>query len=100
MNLDDQIAEEHLLSYPQPCFVNVGSGIDGTIRDLAELIRDVVCFKGEIEFDSAKPDGTHQKLLDISKLKALGWTPRIPLSQGIQDVYSWYLNLTSLCPPS
>lgn len=70
--------------------VNVGWGKDITIRELAELVRDVVGFTGAIEFDPSKPDGTPRKLLDTSQLAALGWSPRISLSQGIEQTYRWF----------
>lgn len=70
--------------------INIGAGSDITIRDLAELVAKIVGFPGEIAFDSAKPDGTPQKLLDVSRLRQMGWTPSISLEQGIRDVYQWY----------
>jgi GDP-L-fucose synthase len=69
---------------------NVGSGTDVTIRELAELIADIVGFKAELTFDPEKPDGTPRKLLDVSKLKALGWTAKIGLREGIEMVYEDY----------
>ena len=71
--------------------INVGTGEDVTIRELAELIREVVGYEGEIEFDTSMPDGTPRKLLDVSKLTGLGWKARIPLREGIQETYRWYL---------
>jgi GDP-L-fucose synthase len=76
--------------YDSPEIINVGVGDDITIRELAELICDVVGFGGELTFDSTKPDGTPRKLLDISRLKALGWSPRIGLREGIAQTYDWY----------
>jgi GDP-L-fucose synthase len=70
---------------------NIGSGADVTIRELAETVMDVVGFKGKIVFDSSKPDGTPRKLLDISKIKSLGWSPKIPLRDGIADAYDWFV---------
>ena len=92
MNLDDRIVDEHLLSYPAPCFVNVGTGTDITIRELAEFVRGAVGFKGKIKFDTSKPDGTLQKLLDVSRLAALGWRASISLTDGIGQTYQWYKN--------
>lgn len=66
---------------------NMGTGEDITIRELAELIKEIVGFKGELEFDASKPDGTPRKLLDISRIKNLGWAPRISLKNGISEVY-------------
>jgi GDP-L-fucose synthase len=77
-------------TYDSPEIVNVGCGEDVTIRELAELICDVVGFEGELTFDSTKPDGTPRKLLDVSRLKALGWSPRIGLREGITQTYEWY----------
>ena len=70
--------------------VNVGTGADLTIKELVALISDVVGYEGEIVWDSSKPDGTPRKLLDVSKLRALGWQPRIELNAGIASVYDWY----------
>ena len=75
-------------------FLNVGVGEDLTIRELAELVRDVVEYKGALEFDSSKPDGTPRKLLDVSRITALGWSARIPLRRGIEDTYRWFLEQT------
>jgi GDP-L-fucose synthase len=75
---------------PVPLF-NVGCGEDQTIRELAELIRDVVGFRGRLTFDTSKPDGTPRKLLDVSRLKKLGWQASIPLREGLAAVYREYL---------
>lgn len=80
-----------LEKYESPEVINVGVGEDVTIRELAELICEVVGFDGALTFDSTKPDGTPRKLLDVSKIKALGWSARIPLREGIAGVYRWYL---------
>lgn len=72
--------------------VNVGWGEDISIRELAELIGGVVGFTGDLHFDTTKPDGTPRKLLDVARLKALGWTPRITLRQGIVATYEWFLS--------
>ncbi|MFB5613262.1 MAG: GDP-L-fucose synthase family protein [Nitrosarchaeum sp.] len=71
---------------------NVGSGTDLTIRDLAEKIKNIVGYEGEIDWDSTKPDGTPRKLMDSSKLKSYGWNPNISLDEGIKDTYLWYLD--------
>lgn len=71
--------------------LNIGYGEDISIYDLAFLIREIVGFEGEIEFDASKPDGTMQKLLDSSKLRSLGWEPRISLKEGITQTYQHYL---------
>lgn len=77
-------------NYDSPEIVNVGFGEDVSIRELAELICDVVGFKGRLAFDSTKPDGTPRKLLDSAKLHGLGWQPRIALREGIRQTYDWY----------
>ena len=80
-----------LEKYDSPEIVNVGFGEDVTIRELAELICDVVGFDGELDFDATKPDGTPRKLLDISRITALGWPPAITLRDGIAGTYRWFL---------
>lgn len=82
----------HLLQhYSGESHVNVGCGEDVTILELAEMIRGAVGFCGRLEMDSSKPDGTPRKLLDITALRALGWSPSIPLRDGLATTYSWYL---------
>ena len=71
-------------------FVNIGVGKDITIGELAELIKEIIGFKGEIRRDLSKPDGTPQKLLDITKLSSLGWKAKISLKDGIEQTYEWY----------
>ena len=71
--------------------INIGTGNDLTIKDLALMIRDTVGFTGEIVWDSTKPDGTPKKLLDISRLRNLGWAPKTTLEEGIRKTYDWYL---------
>jgi GDP-L-fucose synthase len=77
--------------YDEDGIVNVGVGEDLSIRELAELLREVVGFPGELRFDASKPDGPPRKLLDVSRLRALGWSARIPLRRGIEQTYAWYL---------
>lgn len=79
-----------LENYDDPGLVNIGCGEDVSIRELAETVCDVLGFSGGLEFDTTKPDGTPRKLLDISKIKALGWTPKISLRDGIADAYGWF----------
>ena len=81
-----------LEKYDSPEIINVGSGEDVSIRELAELICDVVGFNGELAWDKTKPDGTPRKLLDVSKLRSLGWKPSISLRDGIAQTYDWFLN--------
>lgn len=80
-----------LENYDSPEVINVGCGNDVTIRELAEIVSEVVGFKGELIFDPSKPDGTPRKLLDTSRLEKLGWTPRVSLRDGIEQTYQWYL---------
>ncbi len=77
-------------NYNEKQFVNVGCGSDLSIKDLAEMIQDVVGFKGALIWNTEKPDGTPRKLMDISKIKSLGWSPKIELNLGIQMVYKEY----------
>jgi GDP-L-fucose synthase len=70
--------------------VNVGSGTDLTILELAETVKRIVGFKGEIVRDTTKPDGTPRKLMDAGKLRAMGWKPQVSLEEGIGRVYAWY----------
>jgi GDP-L-fucose synthase len=82
----------HLLEhYDADSPVNVGTGTDLSIRELAGLVADVVGYRGSIEWDPTEPDGTPRKLLDVSQLTALGWTPRIALREGITQTYAWYV---------
>jgi GDP-L-fucose synthase len=84
-------------NYDSPDIINVGVGEDLTIAELAILIKDIVGFSGKIEHDRSKPDGTPRKLLDVSKLRSLGWKPRTALADGIRKTYEWYLaNRTAL----
>jgi GDP-L-fucose synthase len=76
--------------YEDSEIINIGVGKDISIRELAELIKDIAEFKGPIHYDSTKPDGTPQKLLDVSRLRALGWQPKISLREGIKTTYEWY----------
>ncbi|XP_040999097.1 putative GDP-L-fucose synthase 2 [Juglans microcarpa x Juglans regia] len=71
--------------------LNVGSGKEVSIKELAELVKDVVGFEGELVWDASKPDGTPRKLMDCSKLAELGWSPKISLKDGLADTYKWYL---------
>jgi len=81
-----------LEKYDGDVALNVGTGEDITIRELTEIIADVVGYNGEILWDTEKPNGTPRKLLDVSKLKGLGWSPKLALREGIASTYEWYLN--------
>jgi len=80
-----------LEKYDSPEIINVGCGEDMSIRELAELVCDVVGFDGELSWDKTKPDGAPRKLLDVSKLRGLGWAPTIPLREGVAQTYDWFL---------
>jgi len=89
MNLDAETYQTHteaMLSH-----INVGTGVDCTIRELAETIAKVTGFKGELEFDSAKPDGAPRKLMDVSRLENLGWKADVSLEEGLKCAYQWFL---------
>ncbi len=90
MSLPDSTLDQHLVNYPKPCFVNVGTGIDCTIKELALLVKKQTGFKGNIVFDTSKPDGTPLKRLDVARLKDLGWESQISLEDGIKDAYEWF----------
>ena len=77
-------------NYDDSEIVNVGCGKDQTIKELAETIQEVVGYTGHLKFDSTRPDGTPQKILDISKINSLGWKPTISLREGLEKVYQWY----------
>jgi GDP-L-fucose synthase len=76
--------------YDENEMINIGVGNDITLRELAELIKDIVGFRGDIRYDRSKPDGTPRKLLDVGKLEAFGWQPKISLREGIEMTYRWY----------
>jgi GDP-L-fucose synthase len=79
-----------LRSYEAEAIVNIGWGEDVTIRELAELVMSAIGYRGRLAFDANKPDGTPRKLLDVSRLTALGWQARIPLKSGIEHTYAWF----------
>ena len=90
----DDLAEACVLlleRYSQAGHINVGSGEELSIRQLADLIAQVVGFTGRLEFDPSMPDGTPRKLMDVSRIRALGWKPRLALTEGIRGAYAWYL---------
>ena len=78
-------------SYSSPEIINVGSGTDVTIKELAETVRAAVGYEGEIVWDTTQPDGTPRKLMDGTRIRALGWQPKISLPDGIADAYRWFL---------
>lgn len=89
MNLDRQIYQAH--TQPMLSHINVGTGEDCTIRELAETMARVTGFEGKLTFDSSKPDGTPRKLMDVSRLKSLGWLASTGLEEGLSQTYSWFL---------
>jgi GDP-L-fucose synthase len=92
LHVDDLAAAAIFLmeKYDSEEIINVGTGKDIPIAELSELIREIVGYEGEIVFDTQRPDGTPRKLLEISRLDALGWRPRIGLREGIRNTYDWY----------
>jgi GDP-L-fucose synthase len=92
LHVDDHArASLHLLDhYDDPAPINIGVGQDVSIRELAELVAEVVGYTGDLEFDTSKPDGTPRKLLDVTKLHDLGWHERIALRDGLVETYRWY----------
>ncbi|WP_292257271.1 GDP-L-fucose synthase [Marinospirillum sp.] len=89
MNLDTDTYEAN--TQPMLSHINVGTGVDCTIRELAETMKKVVSFEGELVFDTSKPDGAPRKLMDVSRLKALGWQASISLEEGLTSTYQWFL---------
>ena len=81
-NQDDKVINTH---------VNIGTGIDTSIRELAEIIKQELNYQADFIFDTSKPDGTMQKLTDVKKLNSLGWKHRVSLQEGIQKIYNWYI---------
>jgi GDP-L-fucose synthase len=76
--------------YSSEQHINVGIGEDICIADLARLVQGIVGYEGDLEFDTSKPDGTPRKLLNVERLRGLGWAPEIPLERGVEEVYRWY----------
>ena len=92
LHVDDLASATLMLlgRYDEDAPINVGTGVDLTISELAACVQEVTGFSGRVRWDVTKPDGTPRKLLDVSRLKALGWSPTIPLRRGITEVYRWY----------
>ena len=89
----DDLAQAVVLAsekYDSSLHLNVGTGGDLSIKELAQKVADAAGFTGEIKWDSTKPDGTPRKVLDVSRIKALGWKPRITLEEGIASTIAWY----------
>jgi GDP-L-fucose synthase len=94
MNLPEETYSSLLTYASAPALINVGSGQETTIAGLAGLVKDVVQYRGELVFDTSKPDGTPRKLADSSRIHALGWRHRIDLAEGVQDAYHWFVENT------
>ncbi|TCS41938.1 GDP-L-fucose synthase [Reinekea marinisedimentorum] len=102
LHVDDMAAASvHVMELDKPAYdantqpmlshINVGTGVDCTIKELTETVAKVVGFKGDIVWDTTKPDGTPRKLMDVSRLKALGWQYSYSLEEGLQDAYQWFI---------
>jgi len=76
--------------------INVGTGKDITIRELAEIMKEVVGFNGELFFDTSRPDGTSRKLIDVSRLSKMGWNYRTNLREGLAETYKWFLKINNV----
>jgi GDP-L-fucose synthase len=85
------ISEYQKVTHERLSHINVGTGVDCTIAELAETIKKVVGFKGQLQFDTSKPDGTPRKLLDVSRMTELGWQAQIDLESGLKKTYQWFL---------
>jgi GDP-L-fucose synthase len=94
--VDDLAAASVFLmqNYSSREIINVGTGAEVSIRELASLVRDVTGFTGDLRFDTSKPDGTPRKLMDVSRLHELGWHATVPLREGIERTYAWYMSNT------
>jgi len=82
---------------PMLSHINVGTGVDVNIRELAETMKQVVGFEGELIFDATKPDGTPRKLINVSRLSNMGWKYTVNLREGLHRTYEWYLNTIAPC---
>ncbi|MOA55746.1 GDP-L-fucose synthase [compost metagenome] len=89
MELDETIYRNN--TQPMLSHINVGTGVDCTIRELSGTVARVTGFAGRLSFDASKPDGAPRKLMDVSRLKALGWQASIGLEDGLRDAYGWYV---------
>jgi GDP-L-fucose synthase len=90
MELDEETYNAN--THPMLSHINVGTGVDCTIKELTETVAKVVGFEGEIVWDTSKPDGTPRKLLDVSRLKSLGWQAHIELEDGLKQAYEWFVD--------
>jgi len=83
-----------MISYDSPEILNIGTGEDITIKELTELISNIIGYDGKIEWDVSKPNGTPRKVLSVDKIKSIGWSPKIGIREGIQKTYQWYITNT------
>lgn len=93
LELDEEIYQAN--TKPMLSHINIGTGKDVTIREMAETMKRVVGFKGELKFDSSKPDGSKKKLIDVSRLTAMGWTYSVELEEGLKKTYDWYKTINT-----
>jgi GDP-L-fucose synthase len=100
MNLDNRIYDPLVSSEQTPPLINIGCGSDLSIRELATQVAETVGFKGNLKYDTTKPDGTPRKLLDVSHLTSLGWQPKTTMSQGLQQAYQEFLDVDSQALPT
>jgi GDP-L-fucose synthase len=90
MNLDNQTYQAN--THPMLSHINVGTGVDCTIRELVETVAKVTGFEGDLRFDSSKPDGAPRKLMNVDRLTRLGWRSSYSLEDGLKKAYQWFLN--------
>jgi GDP-L-fucose synthase len=95
MDLDQRRFDSLVANDQTPPLINIGCGSDLSIRELAVRIAETVGFRGDLKFDTNKPDGTPRKLLDVSRLTSLGWEPKTTMSQGLKQAYQEFLNVDS-----
>ena len=93
VNFEDLIKDKNEI---RNCHINIGTGKEISIKDLSELVSKTVGYQGKIRFDSTKPDGTMRKLIDVSKLNALGWKHQIEIEEGVKRLFEWYVAGLSL----
>ena len=90
-NIDFKDTYDPTQQHIRNCHINIGTGKEISIRDVAHLIVDTIDYRGQLLFDASKPDGTMRKLTDVSKLHALGWHHSIEIDEGVRRLYEWYL---------
>jgi GDP-L-fucose synthase len=95
LELDKEIYQKNIQAMLS--HINVGTGVDVTIREMAETMKEVVGYKGKLIFDKTKPDGAPRKLIDVSRLQLMGWHYQVSIKKGLKKTYNWYLNEKSCC---